>query len=204
MAGLQSSYTQCFNRRHKRVGHLFQRPLQGPGKRWGRGKRWGPARDGLLIETPEPTLSRGMQHLNGAYTQSFNRRHRRVGHLLQGRFKAIRVSPGSIRRAARAGEPPLPAEPPPHPAFLGQTHRFTDLTPTASLMLDPDSLPMPAVRQLLRFPQTRAPACDVTKPGRSCPSPRRADHWSANRSVWLSLFPGSRSKNCPRTGTPCR
>src|SRR6266496_6859983 len=43
----------------------------------------------LLIETPEPTLSRGMQHLNGAYTQSFNRRHRRVGHLLQGRFKAI-------------------------------------------------------------------------------------------------------------------
>jgi hypothetical protein len=24
MAGLQSSYTQWFNRRHKRVGHLFQ------------------------------------------------------------------------------------------------------------------------------------------------------------------------------------
>lgn len=45
----------------------------------------------LLLDTPEPTLSRGMKHLNGVYTQSFNRRHRRVGHLLQGRFKAILV-----------------------------------------------------------------------------------------------------------------
>jgi len=45
----------------------------------------------LLLETPEPTLSRGMRHLNGIYTQSFNRRHGRVGHLLQGRFKAILV-----------------------------------------------------------------------------------------------------------------
>lgn len=45
----------------------------------------------LLIETPEATLSRGMRELNGSYTQSFNRRHDRVGHLLQGRFKAILV-----------------------------------------------------------------------------------------------------------------
>ncbi len=45
----------------------------------------------LLLETPEPTLSRGMRELNGVYTQRFNRRHKRVGHLLQGRFKAILV-----------------------------------------------------------------------------------------------------------------
>jgi REP element-mobilizing transposase RayT len=45
----------------------------------------------LLVETPEPTLSRGMRHVNGVYTQGFNRRHGRVGHLLQGRFKAILV-----------------------------------------------------------------------------------------------------------------
>jgi REP element-mobilizing transposase RayT len=43
----------------------------------------------LLVETPEANLSRGMRHLNGVYTQEFNRRHGRVGHLLQGRFKAI-------------------------------------------------------------------------------------------------------------------
>jgi REP element-mobilizing transposase RayT len=45
----------------------------------------------LLIETPKTNLSIGMRQLNGIYTQSFNRRHKRVGHLFQGRFKAILV-----------------------------------------------------------------------------------------------------------------
>ena len=45
----------------------------------------------LMIETPEPSLSRGARQLNGVYTQRFNRRHARVGHLFQGRFKAIVV-----------------------------------------------------------------------------------------------------------------
>jgi len=45
----------------------------------------------LLIETPEGNLSIGMRQLNGVYTQAFNRRHGRVGHLFQGRFKAILI-----------------------------------------------------------------------------------------------------------------
>ena len=45
----------------------------------------------LLIETPSPNLARGMQLLNGVYTQRFNRRHSRFGHVLQGRYKAILV-----------------------------------------------------------------------------------------------------------------
>jgi len=45
----------------------------------------------LLLETPEPTLSRGMRDLNGVTTQRFNRRHSRTGHLFEGRFKAILV-----------------------------------------------------------------------------------------------------------------
>lgn len=45
----------------------------------------------LLIETPEGNLSRGMRQLNGLYTQRFNQRHQRVGHLFQGRYKAILV-----------------------------------------------------------------------------------------------------------------
>ncbi|HMA79973.1 MAG TPA: transposase [Candidatus Binatia bacterium] len=45
----------------------------------------------LLVETPKANLSLGMRQLNGIYTQAFNRRHRRVGHLFQGRFKAILV-----------------------------------------------------------------------------------------------------------------
>jgi REP element-mobilizing transposase RayT len=49
----------------------------------------------LLIETPSGGLSRGMRELNGVYTQGFNRRHGRVGHLLQGRFKAVLVDKDS-------------------------------------------------------------------------------------------------------------
>lgn len=45
----------------------------------------------LIVETPRPNLSLGMRQLNGIYTQAFNRRHRRVGHLFQGRYKAILV-----------------------------------------------------------------------------------------------------------------
>ncbi len=45
----------------------------------------------LVIETPDGNLSKGMRQLNGVYTQAFNRRHHRVGHLFQGRFKGILV-----------------------------------------------------------------------------------------------------------------
>jgi REP element-mobilizing transposase RayT len=45
----------------------------------------------LLIETQSPTLSKGMKSINGSYTQGFNKRHKRVGHAFQGRFKAILV-----------------------------------------------------------------------------------------------------------------
>jgi len=45
----------------------------------------------LLVETPDPNLSLGMRHLNGVYTQGFNRRNNRVGHLFQGRYKSILV-----------------------------------------------------------------------------------------------------------------
>ena len=45
----------------------------------------------LLVETPRGNLSQGMQLLNSILSQSFNRRHKRVGHVLQGRFKAILV-----------------------------------------------------------------------------------------------------------------
>lgn len=43
----------------------------------------------LLIETGEAPLSRAMQALQFTYTQKFNRRHKKVGHLFQGRYKAI-------------------------------------------------------------------------------------------------------------------
>lgn len=45
----------------------------------------------LVMELISANLSRGMQWLNGTYAQAFNRRHDRVGHLFQGRFKAFLV-----------------------------------------------------------------------------------------------------------------
>jgi REP element-mobilizing transposase RayT len=66
----------------------------------------------LLAQTPEPNLSRGMRQLNGVYAQRFNRRHNRVGHLLQGRYGArlvqadehlIAVARYIVRNPVRAG-----------------------------------------------------------------------------------------------------
>ncbi|MBI5891514.1 MAG: transposase [Nitrosomonadales bacterium] len=45
----------------------------------------------LLLETPDGNLSKGMRQLNGVYTQRFNRTHKRVGHVFQGRYKAVIV-----------------------------------------------------------------------------------------------------------------
>ena len=45
----------------------------------------------IVVETPEPNLSKGMRQLNGMYTQSFNSRHDSSGHLFSGRFKSVNV-----------------------------------------------------------------------------------------------------------------
>jgi|RhiMetdeSRZDD1v2_1073273.scaffolds.fasta_scaffold143747_1 REP element-mobilizing transposase RayT len=45
----------------------------------------------LLLETPEGNFSHGMRQANGLYTQYYNRRHDHVGHVFQGRYKAILV-----------------------------------------------------------------------------------------------------------------
>lgn len=49
----------------------------------------------IVVETPDGNLSLGMRQLNGVYTQTFNRRHTRAGHLFQGRFKAILIQKDS-------------------------------------------------------------------------------------------------------------
>ena len=45
----------------------------------------------IFLETPSGNLSQIMQHINGAYTNYFNTKRRRSGHLFQGRYKAILV-----------------------------------------------------------------------------------------------------------------
>jgi hypothetical protein len=45
----------------------------------------------LVVETPQPNLARGMRRLNAAYAQGFNARYDRVGHVFQGRYKAVLI-----------------------------------------------------------------------------------------------------------------
>ena len=45
----------------------------------------------FVLHTRQANLSLLMRQINGVYTQSFNRRHNKAGHLFQGRFKAILV-----------------------------------------------------------------------------------------------------------------
>jgi len=45
----------------------------------------------LFLRTADANLSKAMQWLNGSYSGYFNWRHQRVGHLLQGRYKAVLV-----------------------------------------------------------------------------------------------------------------
>jgi REP element-mobilizing transposase RayT len=49
----------------------------------------------ILLETPEANLSDGMQFLNSVYSQHFNKRHDRDGHMLQGRYNALLVAKDS-------------------------------------------------------------------------------------------------------------
>lgn len=49
----------------------------------------------LIIETPRGNLSKSLQTINTAYTVYFNRQHNRIGHLYQGRYKAILVDKDS-------------------------------------------------------------------------------------------------------------
>jgi putative transposase len=43
----------------------------------------------LLVETPEANLAAGMQRLHGLHAQRFNKRHKHIGHLFQGRYGAV-------------------------------------------------------------------------------------------------------------------
>lgn len=73
----------------------------------------------LLIETIESNLSDGMRDLNKDYSQTFNRLHDTVGHLLQGRFKSfiiekesylLEVARYTVLNGVRAGLVDHPAD----------------------------------------------------------------------------------------------
>ena len=68
----------------------------------------------LVLHTRQANLSLLMRHINGVYTQAYNRRHHKVGHLFQGRFKAILVD---------------------RDAYLLEVCRYVDLNPVRARMV---------------------------------------------------------------------
>jgi putative transposase len=68
----------------------------------------------LVIHTRLANLSQLMRQLNGVYTQTYNRRHDKVGHLFQGRFKGILVD---------------------RDAYLLEVCRYVDLNPVRARMV---------------------------------------------------------------------
>lgn len=80
----------------------------------------------FVLHTRQANLSRLMRHLNGVYTQDFNRRHGKVGHLFQGRFKAILVD---------------------REAYLLQVCRYVELNPVrAGMVAGPGDWPWSSYR----------------------------------------------------------
>lgn len=69
----------------------------------------------IFLETPKGNLSQIMLHINGAYTNYFNIRHKRRGHLFQGRYKSILVEAD---------------------AYAGELSRYIHLNPVRAAMVD--------------------------------------------------------------------
>jgi putative transposase len=68
----------------------------------------------FVLQTHQPNLSRLMRQINGVYTQAYNRRHGKIGHLFQGRFKAVLVD---------------------EDAYLLEVCRYVDLNPVRAGMV---------------------------------------------------------------------
>jgi len=88
----------------------------------------------LVAETVEGNLSKGMRQLNGVFTQASNRRHRRVGHLFQGRFKGILVD---------------------RDTYLQELSRYVVLNPIRAGMIEsPEQWPWSSYRAMIGEAQT--------------------------------------------------
>ncbi|MCK4246618.1 transposase [Candidatus Bipolaricaulota bacterium] len=108
----------------------------------------------LLIETIDPTLSRGMRQLNGVYTQAFNRHHRQVGHLFQGRFKAIIVEKEEylLELARYVVLNPVRA----HMVQTAKDYRWSSYRATAGLAKKPQLLTTDWLLEQFTFSRSRA------------------------------------------------
>ena len=130
----------------------------------------------LIIETPGANLSKGMHHLNANYCQAHHKRYGAVGHLFQGRFKAIVVDrEGYLLELARYVVL--------NPVRAGLAARPEDWAWSSyrSTMGLPTSTPMPASAQSEPPPMT-LPQTPLLPPQTPLPLPEDASFLSTD---WL-------------------
>jgi len=110
----------------------------------------------LVIQTPEPNLSRGMHWLNSSYVGWFNRRHRRSGHLFEGRFKSFLIEKERyFRRVLRyVVLNPVRAKMVARP----EDHPWSSYRATAGLEAAPEWLDVGAVHDLYEHDRSTAEA----------------------------------------------
>ena len=157
----------------------------------------------LVLCTRQPNLSALMRHVNGVFTQRVNRRHGKVGHVFQGRYKAILVD---------------------RDAYLLEVCRYVDLNPVrAGMVAAPQDWPWSSYRALTgaqadaalagrRHGARRAAGPHAGQPGRAAaggaPVRRPGGHGArraavgaapcANRSIWAT----TPSSNACRPAAP--
>jgi hypothetical protein len=116
----------------------------------------------FVLHTRRANLSLLMRHVNGVYSQTYNRRHGVIGHLFQGRFKAILVD---------------------RDAYLLEVCRYVELNPVrARMVAEPGDWPWSSYRA--HTGATQAPdwldtpglhAYLLGEPADSAPETRRAE-----------------------------
>ncbi|MCX6551280.1 MAG: transposase [Acidobacteria bacterium] len=101
----------------------------------------------LAVVTPAANLSAAIKHLNGVYSQWWNRRHGRCGHVFQGRFKAqvIQKDPYLLVACRYIVLNPVRAGLVKHP----QDWRWSSYQATAGLELAPAPLDVQVLHDLL-------------------------------------------------------
>ncbi len=88
----------------------------------------------LLLETPLGNLSRSMHFINVAYTNYFNTRHKKVGHVFQGRYKGILIEKEK---------------------YLIVVSRYIHLNPVrAGMVTEPQLYPWSSYRSFLNYDDT--------------------------------------------------
>ncbi len=129
----------------------------------------------IVVETMEGNLSSGMRHLNGVYTQAFNRRHARVGHVFQGRYQAILIERDS---------------------YLLELARYVVLNPVRARMVNaPDAWPWSSYAAMIGAVRTPPWLCTASILGHFSGTRRRAAYAYAAfvgegvhmTSVWTNL-----------------